>query len=50
MEKLSQEIINWVRTEDKRVVIGIAGHGVAGKTTFANKLKEQFMSKRSKLY
>ncbi|EOV9527088.1 uridine kinase [Bacillus cytotoxicus] len=45
MEKLSQEIINWVRTEDKRVVIGIAGHGAAGKTTFANKLKEQFMSK-----
>ncbi|WP_243522244.1 uridine kinase [Bacillus pseudomycoides] len=38
MDKLLQEIVNWISTTDKRIVIGISGHGAAGKTTFANKL------------
>ncbi len=38
MDKLLQEIINWLRMSDEKIVIGISGHGAAGKTTFANKL------------
>jgi uridine kinase len=38
MDKLIQEIINWVRMTDEQIVIGISGHGAAGKTTFANRL------------
>ena len=38
MNKLLQEIINWVRMSDEQIVIGISGHGAAGKTTFANRL------------
>jgi uridine kinase len=38
MDKLIQEIINWVTKADKQIIIGISGHGAAGKTTFANKL------------
>ncbi|MFS0890982.1 phosphoribulokinase, partial [Peribacillus frigoritolerans] len=35
MDKLLQDIINWVRMTDEQIVIGISGHGAAGKTTFA---------------
>ncbi|MEH6945349.1 phosphoribulokinase, partial [Bacillus sp. JJ722] len=38
MDKLLQEIVNWVRKTDEQIIIGISGHGAAGKTTFANKL------------
>jgi len=38
MDKLIQEIVTWVKKEDKSIVIGISGHGAAGKTTFANRL------------
>lgn len=38
MDKLLQEIMDWIRMTDERIVIGISGHGAAGKTTFANKL------------
>ncbi|MGG1220835.1 phosphoribulokinase [Priestia endophytica] len=38
MDKLLQEIINWVRMTDEQIVIGISGHGAAGKTTFAKRL------------
>ena len=38
MDKLLQEIINWVRITDEQIVIGISGHGAAGKTTFAIRL------------
>ena len=37
MDKIMHEIINWVRMTDKQIVIGISGHGAAGKTTFANR-------------
>lgn len=36
VDKLIQEIINWVILSNKQIVIGISGHGAAGKTTFAN--------------
>ncbi|MDT3766398.1 uridine kinase family protein [Priestia filamentosa] len=38
MDKLLQEIIKWVRMTDEQIVIGISGHGAAGKTTFAKRL------------
>ncbi len=38
MDKLLQEIINWIKMTDEQIVIGISGHGAAGKTTFANRL------------
>ncbi len=38
MDKLLQEIVNWLRMSDDQFVIGISGHGAAGKTTFANRL------------
>ncbi|MCL1697201.1 uridine kinase [Lysinibacillus sp. BPa_S21] len=38
MDKLLQEIATWINKRDKPTVIGISGHGAAGKTTFANKL------------
>ncbi|CUB10992.1 Phosphoribulokinase [Bacillus cereus] len=38
MDKLLQEIINWLRMSDEQIVIGISGHGAAGKTTFSNRL------------
>lgn len=41
MDKLLQEIINWVSMADEQIVIGILGHGAAGKTMFANMLVNQ---------
>ena len=38
MDRLLQEIVTWVKKKDRSIVIGISGHGAAGKTTFANKL------------
>jgi uridine kinase len=38
MDKLLQEIINWVKINDEKIVIGISGHGAAGKTTFSNRI------------
>ncbi len=41
MDTLLQEITNWLSITDERIVIGISGHGAAGKTTFANRLVNQ---------
>lgn len=38
MDRLLQDIITWMKKKDRSIVIGISGHGAAGKTTFANKL------------
>ena len=38
MENILQDISNWVNKADKRIIIGISGHGAAGKTTFATNL------------
>lgn len=38
MNQFLQEIINWINKKNGHVIIGISGHGAAGKTTFAIKL------------
>lgn len=35
---LLQEIIHWINETEEQIIIGISGHGAAGKTTFANRL------------
>ncbi|MED3552964.1 phosphoribulokinase [Cytobacillus praedii] len=42
MDRLLQDIVNWVKFMDKKIIIGISGHGAAGKTTFANRLVNLF--------
>lgn len=41
MDTLIQEIIRWVHNSNKKLIIGISGHGAAGKTTFAHMLMEK---------
>jgi len=38
MDRLLRDIVTWIKKENKSIVIGISGHGAAGKTTFANRL------------
>jgi len=38
MDKVLQELANYIRNENKRIIIGISGHGASGKTTFAQNL------------
>lgn len=38
MNKVLHKIANMISSEDKRIVIGISGHGASGKTTFAHNL------------
>lgn len=38
MDRLLQEIKNWISQMNEHIIIGISGHGAAGKTMFANKL------------
>ncbi|QOR68043.1 phosphoribulokinase [Cytobacillus suaedae] len=40
MEKVLHEIAKKIKSEDKKIIIGISGHGAAGKTTFTNQLIE----------
>ena len=37
-QHLLMEIINWCSQKEQKLVIGISGHGAAGKTTFAKRL------------
>lgn len=36
-----KEINHWISQSDQRIIIGISGHGAAGKTTFAKELIKQ---------
>lgn len=38
MDKILNEIANLISSKEKRVTIGISGHGASGKTTFAHNL------------
>lgn len=41
MNTLIQEMIRWIQRSDEKIIIGISGHGAAGKTTFAANLIEE---------
>jgi uridine kinase len=38
LDTFIQELANQVRRAEKKLIIGVSGHGAAGKTTFTNKL------------
>ncbi|EJL30139.1 uridine kinase [Brevibacillus sp. BC25] len=38
MDKLLQDIINWIKMADDQIIVGVSGHGAAGKTTFTKGL------------
>ncbi|MFC7366344.1 MULTISPECIES: uridine kinase family protein [Bhargavaea] len=40
MDRLIQNLTGWIRNSDKQLIIGISGHGAAGKTTFAQQLMD----------
>lgn len=44
LNTLIQEITNWIHSSDKKQIIGISGHGAAGKTTFAQQLMKELKS------
>ncbi|GLO64566.1 MULTISPECIES: hypothetical protein [Bacteria] len=39
MDELLTLVVNWIKKQDGKLIIGISGHGASGKTTFATKLK-----------
>ncbi len=41
MNNLIQKIKAWVLNSDEKLILGISGHGAAGKTTFAHLLMEE---------
>ena len=38
MDEFIQELANTIKVTDKKLVIGVSGHGAAGKTTFTTRL------------
>lgn len=40
MEKLLQELLRWIEEADKPIILGVSGHGAAGKTTFTDRLND----------
>lgn len=42
MIELIHKIKAWVQNSDEKIIIGISGHGAAGKTTFAHLLVKEF--------
>lgn len=44
MEILMNRLINWMETKKGKCILGVSGHGAAGKTSFTNKLLERLGS------
>ncbi|MFE8701504.1 uridine kinase [Cytobacillus sp. FJAT-54145] len=38
MERVLHEVANWIKNKNEKIIIGISGHGAAGKTTFTQNL------------
>ncbi len=47
METLLQEIKEWINATNEQIIIGISGHGAAGKTTFSKQLVSSDIRKHS---
>lgn len=45
MEKLMDKLMGWIDSKEERFVIGVSGHGAAGKTTFTEKLMQRLDNK-----
>lgn len=41
MDNLFEQLANWIQATDRKIVIGISGHGAAGKTTFTHRLLDR---------
>lgn len=41
MHNLLEQIVNWIESSNTKIVIGISGHGAAGKTTFTHRLLDR---------
>lgn len=44
MDRLIEKLVDWAESKKERVLIGVSGHGGAGKTTFSGKLLERLGS------
>lgn len=42
MDNIIRDLTEWINRQEKHIIIGITGHGGAGKTTFADQLKQAF--------
>lgn len=38
MEDLFEQLVKWIESTDRKIVIGVSGHGAAGKTVFTHEL------------
>lgn len=38
MNKILEEVTDWIRSKQSKIIVGISGHGASGKTTFTNNL------------
>ncbi|MGN7476327.1 uridine kinase family protein [Solibacillus silvestris] len=50
MQQLLEEVKDWTLKSDKRLLIGISGHGAAGKSTFASDLKNLLNPEETNLF
>src|SRR5690554_2531236 len=41
MDTLMHSVVNWIESKEKNVVIGVSGHGGAGKTVFSQRLVDR---------
>lgn len=47
MDNLMDRLVNWIESKNGRLVIGISGHGAAGKSHFTKELLERLGNKKA---
>ena len=45
MDILLEQLIKWIESTDRKIVIGVSGHGAAGKTVFTHELLARLANK-----
>lgn len=45
MDKLMDGLVNWIESKNEKLIIGISGHGAAGKTYFTQRLLDRLGAK-----